>query len=34
MHGNVKKGLDDNLPFQVWLAFFYRSILGGFSQEN
>jgi len=31
MHGNVEKGLDDNLPFQVMAGFFYRFVLEGVS---
>jgi hypothetical protein len=33
MHGNVEKGLDDNLPFQAMVGFFCRSISRVF-QEN
>jgi hypothetical protein len=34
MHGNVEKGLDDNLPFQAVVGFIFVDLLGGGSQDN
>jgi hypothetical protein len=34
MHSNVKKGLDDNLPFQVMVGFFFTNLFGGIFQDN
>jgi hypothetical protein len=31
MHGNAKKGLDDNLPIQLMVVFFFANLFqGGF----
>jgi hypothetical protein len=34
MHGNVEKGLDDNLPFQAVVGFFFADLFRGFSKKS
>jgi hypothetical protein len=34
MHGNVNKGLDDKLPFQIVVGFFIYNFLKGVSKAN
>jgi hypothetical protein len=34
MHGNVKKNMDDNLPFQAVVSFFLHIVPWGVSQDN